>query len=201
MSGRAVGISVGAPRPKLSRASRRVLTSDKSLSFAVLPWMVVLSSSGNSGKWTRLFPNHENVAGSPRSDWIDGVGRVRGVNFSQPKRSKAQTFQSRNPSRHRIRISLLFIRSASRKSAFQNFLCDSLLLDHLRSEKVADFLDSRLISGSDGKSLPATAELFGVIESPDRDILVIPLGSSVESFSSSPCKILFSVLRNLFVDQ
>ena len=160
--------------------------------------MVIESSSGNSDKWTRLFPHHEIVAGSPRSDWIDGVGKVRGVNFSHPRKSKAQTFRSSNPSRDRIRIVLLSIRSASRRIVFQNILRDSLLLDHLG--RLEDFCDSRYfrLAQAPTEGFPPTAELFGVLESPDRDILVIPLGSSVDSFSSPPRKISSSVRRNLF---
>ena len=51
------------------------------------------------------------------------------------------------------------------------------------------------------ESLLATTELSGVLESPDRDILVIPLGSSVESFSPSPRKVSSSVRRVLFEDK
>ena len=48
------------------------------------------------------------------------------------------------------------------------------------------------------ESLPAAAELFGTLESPDRDILIIPLDGSLESFSPSPRKSPSRVRRVLF---
>ena len=48
------------------------------------------------------------------------------------------------------------------------------------------------------ESLPAAAELFGILESPDRDILLIPLDGSLESFSPSPRKAPSRVRRVLF---
>ena len=48
------------------------------------------------------------------------------------------------------------------------------------------------------ESLPAAAELFEILESPDRDILLIPLDGSLESFSPSSRKAPSRVRRILF---